>query len=271
MSDKRRVIKVAAVQMECIPADKERNMQKGLSLVDEACEKGARFVVLPELFSTGYWVKERDIELAESIPGQTTNCLAGVAKQRGICIATAILEHAEARGVVYDTGVFISPDGILGKYRKVFLWDSERSRFKHGHSFPVFDSGFGKVGIQMCYEVGFPEGARILSLKGADILAYPSAFGAPRLYVWDIATRSRAIENGSFLIAADLSGREDNIEFAGHSRIINPKGEILAEATDKDEIIVSEIDLALIPEQRRAVPYLRDYDKLTLLQALQEV
>ena len=268
MSINSSVVKVAAIQMDCISGDREENLNKALHLLEESIEYGAKLVVLPELFSTGYWVKELDMKLAETIPGETTLKLEHIAKTQNICIAGAILEQGEARGVIYDTAFLITPKGINGTYRKICLWDTERTRFKSSCTYPaIFKSSIGNIGLQICYEIGFPEGARMLTLQGADILLYPSAFGKPRLYIWDIATRSRAVENGIYLIAANRSGTEDNgkIEFAGHSRIISPKGEILAEAKKADEVIVAEVDLRAIVEQRRAVPYLRDLAQIELL------
>lgn len=270
MSINSSIVKVAAIQMDCIPGNKKENIDKSVSLLKESIDYGAKLVVLPELFSTGYWVKELDMELAETIPGETTLKLERIAKKQNIYIAGAILEHGEARGVIYDTAFFITPQGLNGIYRKICLWDTEKIRFKSASAYPsIFKSSIGNVGLQICYEIGFPEGARMLALQGADILLYPSAFGKPRLYIWDIATRSRAIENGVYLIAANRSGTEDNgkIEFAGHSRIVSPKGEILAEAENEDQVIVVDIDLSAIAKQRRAVPYLRDLEKLELLTA----
>lgn len=258
----REIVKVAAIQMECVPGDKAHNLKKTFDLLDESFTRGAKLVVLPELFSTGYRTQEVDAELAEEIPGETTRRLENWAKDRNVYVTGSILELGESKGVIYDTAVFISPRGFEGIYRKIFLWDTEKVRFKRATSFPLFSTSLGKIGIQICYEVGFPEGARILTLKGADILVYPSAFGAARLYVWNIATRSRALENGVFVIAANRSGKENEIEFAGHSRIVDPKGDILSEAKKADEVIVSEIDLASVTEQRNALPYLRDYDEV---------
>lgn len=265
------MMKVAAIQMDCIRENKEQNLNKAITLINEACDKGASLIVLPELFSTGYSVKEFDMNLAENIPGETTQTLKKIAKDRGIHISGAILEHGKSRGVIHDTAFFISPTRIEGLYRKIFLWSSERIRFQHGYSFPVFRSDIGNIGLQICYEVGFPEGARILTLKGAEILLYISAFGAKRYYAWDIATRSRALENGVFLIASNRSGKEDELEFAGHSRIINPKGDILREATQLDEVIVSTVDLDLVSQQRRELPYLRDYEKTILMDSLNNI
>lgn len=268
---KKSVVKAAAVQMECTPGNKEANLQKTYSLLDESADSGARLVVLPELFSTGYWVKDLDFELAEKIPGETTLALERIAQDRDLYISGAILEKGEARGVIYDTAFLIAPHGLLGAYRKICLWDTEKHRFQSASKCPsVFQSEVGNLGLQICYEVGFPEGARMLALQGADVVLYPSAFGKARLYIWDIATRSRAIENGVYVVAANRSGTEDNgnIEFAGHSRIVNPKGEILAEAQNANQVITADLDLDVITLQRRAVPYLYDVGKLELLNTL---
>ena len=254
------VIRVAAIQMSCIPGDKEQNLRKASRLIKEACEREVQLIVLPELFSTGYFVKELDMDLAEHIPGKTTLLMERIAKERDLYICGAILEHGESKGVIYDTAVLVSPNGLEAVYRKVLLWDSERTRFKHGCSFPVVRTKFGILGMQICYEVGWPEVARILTLKGADILICTAAFGKERYYAWDLATRSRALENGVFLVASNRSGKEGEKEFASHSRIVDPKGNILAEASQIDEVIVASIDLDDVVKQRRAVPYLRDYE-----------
>jgi predicted amidohydrolase len=123
--------------------------------------------------------------------------------------------------------------------------------------------------MQICYEVGFPEGSRILTLSGADIVVYPSAFGKARLYAWDVATRSRALENGIYVIACNRTGTEKGeTTFGGTSRIVNPEGKILAEASQEDEVILSEIDLDVVARQRRTIPYLRDLNKSVLLKGL---
>ncbi|MCK9906111.1 carbon-nitrogen hydrolase family protein, partial [Frankia sp. Cpl3] len=138
-----------------------------------------------------------------------------------------------------------------------------------GEDYPVFDLGFARLGMQICYEVGFPEGARILTLKGADIVVFPSAFGQARLYAWDLATRSRALENGLYVIAANRTGTEKGeTTFGGTSRIVDPQGTVIAQAVQEDEAIISEIDLSLVTEQRRTIPYLRDWNKRVILQGL---
>jgi predicted amidohydrolase len=255
-------IKVAAIQMSCILADRDSNLKKTKNLIDVAVEQGAQLIVVPELFNTGYRVEENDVELAESIPGTTTDWMCQLAQECNVYIVGAILETGESNGLVYDTAVLVGPKGLVGSYRKTHLWDTENTRFAKGDDFRVFETPWGKVGLQICYEVGFPEGARILTLQGANIIVYPSAFGSARLYAWDLATRARALENGAYVIAANRTGVEKEVTtFGGHSRIVDPCGNVIIEAKQDDDVIVAEIDLQKVIEQRRTIPYLRDLNK----------
>ncbi|WP_085507140.1 carbon-nitrogen hydrolase family protein [Thalassobacillus devorans] len=258
---------VAAIQMNCLLGDKEKNLKKAEEMVREAAGNNAKLVVVPELFNTGYRVEEKDYELAEEIPGSTTEWMIDLCKELSIYMIGCILESSTSRGRVYDTAVLTGPDGVIGTQRKKHLWDREKNRFTKGtEALKVFDLGFIRVGMQICYEIGFPEPARYLSDLGADILVYPSAFGMARNYAWDIASRSRALENGSYLIACNRAGTEKGeTTFAGNSRIVSPKGEILTRATKEYEIVYSEIDVEEVVEQRIAIPYLRDFNRRTLI------
>ncbi|WP_248929633.1 carbon-nitrogen hydrolase family protein [Paenibacillus hamazuiensis] len=255
-------MKVAAVQMDCLLGSKGNNLEKADRLLQQAVEQGAKLIVLPELFNTGYRVEERDPELAETVPGETTEWLERICRTHQVYIVGCILEKCAVNGVVYDTAFAVGPEGFIGSYRKTHLWDKEHLRFAKGWELPVFDLGFARLGLQICYEIGFPEGARSLTLQGADIIAYPSAFGKERYYAWDVASRSRALENGVYVIACNRTGTEKNeTEFGGKSRIVDPTGKVLAEAEATDEVIVSEIDLDFVAVQRRKIPYLRDLNR----------
>lgn len=253
---------VAAVQMNCELCNKAGNLQKAQMLIEQALEQQATLIVLPELFNTGYRVEEQDWQYAETIPGETTDYLQRIATQHDVTMIGCILERGEIEGTIFDTAFVITKNGILGKYRKTHLWDQENIRFNRGDALSVIHKDDLKIGLQICYEIGFPEGARILTLQGANILVYPSAFGEKRYYVWDIASRARAIENGCFVIAANRSGSEkQSTHFGGKSRIIDPQGNVLAEAVQEDECIVATINLQRVIQQRREVPYLRDLNK----------
>lgn len=249
--------KAAAVQMNCVPFDVTKNLGVAMDMAAAAAEKGAMLVVLPELFDTGYRVEEKDRELASPIPGPTTEKMALFCRDKGIFVTGTIIESAN--GVLYDTAFLTGPNGLAGTYRKNFLWAGEKDRFSYGDGYTVFDIGFCKLGLQICYEVGFPEGARVLALRGAEVIAYSSAFGMPRLYAWDLMSRARAIENGVYVVACNRSGTEKtDTVFAANSRIVDPRGDVVVSAVSEYDVIVAEIDLENVKKQREAIPYLKD-------------
>lgn len=256
---------VAAVQMTCILGDVGKNLRLAKELISVAHRQGAKLVVLPELFNSGYSVDEYDIAFAESIPGQTTDYLCTIAAENDMYLVAGLIEKGELAGTVYNTAILVSPKGKVAKYRKINLWDKEKIRFMSGNELPIWDMPGVRLGPQICYDIGFPEGARTLTLQGAMILVYPSAFGKTRSYAWDIATRARALENGVYLIAANRSGIDKEVTFNGCSRIVGPQGNVITETFDDDGVIVADIDLAQIAVQRRNIPYLKDLRYSTAL------
>lgn len=134
--------------------------------------------------------------------------MKNIAKELDIILVSCITEESIVDGVLYDTAVIVDKSGLQCSYRKIYLWDQENVRFAQGQNYQTYSIENLNIGLQICYEVGFPEGARILTLQGANLLIYPSAFGNARLYAWDIATRARALENGCFVIAANRIGTE---------------------------------------------------------------
>ena len=249
---------VSAVQMDCIPGDRDANLRHAAELVAEAADEGAQIVVLPELFSTGYRVEARDVDLAESLSGHTIRWMQDAAQRHGVYLAAAILERGED-GLVYDTAVLVGAEGCVGRHRKMHLWDAESGRFAKGTEIGVYRLPFATVGLLICYEIGFPEMARIQALKGADVLLYPSAFGRARDYVWDIASKSRALENGVFVVACNRCGQEQDTSFGGLSRVVAPDASLLAAAgVDGEAVVSAEIDLDAVAAMRKTLPYLRD-------------
>ena len=258
-------IKVAAVQMTCELRDVDANLAKAERLLNEAVSKGAKWVIFPELFNTGYWIPKEDAQFAEDIPsGRTTQWMIAQAKKHNILVSGCIIANTANKGVVTDTVLTVSSKGLLGKYDKVHLWDSEQLRFQKGSVVPdpIQYEGLN-IGQQICYEIGFPDISRLMVLKGANVIIYPAAFGKARYYVWDIQSKARALENGIYVIAVNRAGVDDNTVFlGGHSRIVAPNGEVLCEADrDSDAVLVAEIDLDKCTEARRTVPYLRDLNK----------
>ena len=287
MRNKGRKINVALIQMCPKPYALSKNLALALNLAKEARKKGANLIILPELFDSGYCVGDRDAEFGIDFSAikrgekftqnsETYRALSDFAKSSGAYIVACSIEKSskeKPRKKLFDTAYIFSPQGkLIGKHRKIYLWGEEKSRFSKGKKYEVFSLDFGnfkaKVGLQICYEIGFGVGANILALQGAEILIYPSAFGKARAYNWDLLSRARALENGVFVCACNHSGAESNakqtLEFAGDSRIIAPNGKIIAQATKLNEVIIANINLDEVKAQREKIPYLKDFDaKLT--------
>ncbi|TPH43132.1 carbon-nitrogen hydrolase family protein [Helicobacter pylori] len=279
----KRILKTAVIQMQSKPYALNENLQLALNLAKEAHDKGANLIVLPELFDSGYCVNDKDADFGldfkaiehgkETLKNESLRALSGFAKANKVHLVACSIEKTNKK--LYDSAYIIPPKGgIVGKHRKVYLWGDEKSRFKRGKKYEVFTLDFGdfsaKVGLQICYEIGFGVGANLLALQGAEILIYPSAFGKARAYNWDLLSRARALENGCFVCACNHSEEETNaqlkqtLEFAGDSRIIAPNGKIIAQATKLNEVIIAEMDLNEVALQRQKIPYLQDFDtKLT--------
>lgn len=258
-------IKVAAIQMNCILGDVTANLTKAETLIKEALKKEAKWVILPELFNTAYWVPKNDVELAEDIPnGRTTQWMIAQAKKYQILVSGCIMAKTKNAGIITDTALTVDENGVMGTYDKVHLWDNEELRFQNGNKVPEPIKYDGlHIGMQICYEIGFPDISRLMVLKGANVIIYPSAFGRARYYVWDIQSKARALENGIYVIAVNRAGVDDDTVFlGGHSRIIAPDGSVICEADrDSDTVLVAEIDVDECTKARRTVPYLRDLNK----------
>ncbi|NJE30418.1 acyltransferase [Thermococcus sp. 18S1] len=241
-------MKVAYVQMEPVFLEPEANYSKAEELIRAAADEGAELVVLPELFDTGYNFRSREevLEVAGQIPdGPTTQFLMELSRELGVFIVAGTAEKDE-KGKLYNSAVVTGPigSGYIGKYRKVHLFYREKLFFEPGDlGFHVFNIGIAKVGVMICFDWFFPESARTLALKGADIIAHPSNLVmpyAPR------AMPIRALENRVYTITANRIGEEFGLRFIGKSTIASPKAEVLAMGSeDEEEVAVVEIDLGM--------------------------
>src|SRR6266566_1816389 len=274
---------VGLVQM-AMSADPDANLKKAVAKVSEAAAAGARLVCLPELFRSQYFAQHEDpalFDLAEPVPGPSTEALGKVAKQAGVVVIVPVFER-RAAGLYHNSAAVIDADGrVLGIYRKMHIPDDpayyEKFYFTPGDlGFRAFDTRVGRIGTLVCWDQWYPEGARLTALQGANVLFYPTAIGwhpkekashgAQQLDAWRTIQRSHAIANGCYVAAVNrvgferLSGGEgDGIEFWGSSFLADPFGAIVAEApNDREAILVGEVDLARIEEVRRGWPFLRD-------------
>jgi len=265
------MVKVGLIQMSCVDENNpEPNMEKALRLIDEAAGKGANIVALQELFNTPYFPnRPRDSQkyfaMAETIPGPTIDRVADKAREHNMVIMAPIYER-EMAGVYYNSAAVIGPDGeLIGVYRKMHIPHSddyiEKYYFKPGNlGFPVFDTPFGKIGVLICYDRHFPEGARALGLAGAEILLIPVA--SPRPTASEVFVKElmgMAIANQYFVAAVNRVGVELKEEFYGTSLVCDPRGNIIAQAgNQEDEVLVTEIDLAQVEMTRNNWLFYRD-------------
>jgi len=262
---------------------KEAMVQKHLPLIEDAGKKGVQILCLQEIFNTPYFCPGQSkewYESAESVPGPTIERLQEYAKKYNMVIIAPIYEKEQA-GVLYNTAGVIDADGeYLGKYRKNHIphtsgfW--EKFFFKPGNlGYPVFQTKYCKVGVYICYDRHFPEGARILGLNGAEIVYNPSATVAGlSQYLWKLEQPAHAAANGYFMGCINRVGTEKpwNLgKFYGTSYFVDPRGQIFAQASeDNDELLVAEFDLDMIEEVRSTWQFYRDrrpetYDKITEL------
>lgn len=282
------LLKVSLIQMQTTPKDLEGNLALALKMAKKSVKKGAKLIVLSELFDSGYCVELEDEKYASDFANPSTSktlqTLLSFCQQHKVYVVGCSIEKDSTNNTFYDTAFIMGENGLIGKYRKIYLWGEEPKRFGRGSEYPIFTLDFKdfqtKVGLQICYEIGFGEGARILSLKGAEILIYPAAFGRARLYAWNLASRARALENGAFVLAVNQSKSQKSqwngqkIKFAANSQIINPKGEVLARAQKSNEALIYTINLQECKEQRAVLPYLKDLNlslQTQQIQALQSL
>ncbi|MBN8783860.1 MAG: acyltransferase [Sphingobacteriales bacterium SCN 48-20] len=271
-------VKVGIVQMSCT-ADKEANLNKAVERVREAAAKGAQIVCLQELFTSLYFCDVEDyanFQLAEAIPGPSTDRLTAVAKELGVVIIASLFEK-RAEGLYHNTTAVLDADGTyLGKYRKMHIPDDpayyEKFYFTPGDlGYKVFKTKFATIGVLICWDQWYPEGARITSLMGAEILFYPTAIGwatsqdAPtnteQYNAWQTIQRSHSVANGVHVVSVNRVGLEQQgaMKFWGGSFITNPFGSILYQAShENEEVHVEELDLSKTDQYRTHWPFLRD-------------
>jgi N-carbamoylputrescine amidase len=251
---------------------KEAMVQKHIPLIEEAGKKGVQILCLQEIFHGPYFPAEQDIKwykTAEPVPGPLTERLAPIAKKHHMVMVVPVYEM-EQEGVYFNTAAVLDADGkYLGKMRKVHIphtypafW--EKFYFKPGTlGFPVFQTAYAKIGIYICYDRHFPECARILALKGAELLFNPSATteGKSR-YLWELEQPAQAVANGVFIGANNRVGLEKPWEFGkfyGSSYFVDPRGKILVKGSeDKDEVVVADLDMDQIREVRDGWQFFRD-------------
>jgi N-carbamoylputrescine amidase len=273
-------ITVGLIQRACT-LDPGENLAKAMDGIRDAAARGAQIICLEELFRSQYFCREENhdrFDLAEPIPGPSTEALGKLAAELRVVIIASLFER-RAAGLYHNTAAVLDADGsLLGTYRKMHIPDDplyyEKFYFTPGDlGVPNFDTHYGRIGVLVCWDQWYPEAARLASLRGANILFYPTAigwhpsekreFGAAQLDAWRTIQRSHAIANGTFVAAVNRVGfegpPESGIEFWGSSFVADPFGQVLAEASSSaEETLIVECDVRRIEEVRRNWPFLRD-------------
>jgi N-carbamoylputrescine amidase len=274
---------VGLVQMKCT-TNKEENLTRATEKIREAAKRGAQVISLHELFAGEYFCRTEDaalFDLAEPVPGPTTERLAKVAKELKVALVVSVFER-RAAGVYHNTCAVMDADGsYLGKYRKMHIPDDplyyEKFYFTPGDlGFLNFDTRFARVGVQICWDQWYPEGSRLTAMKGAQVIFYPTSIGwhphekgevgAAQLDSWKTIQRAHAVANGIYVAVVNRVGYEGKpekgdagLQFWGNSFVADPSGQAIAEAAqDKEEILVVECDPAKSEDTRRNWPFFRD-------------
>ena len=258
---------VALLQMDC-SGERARNVARAEDMIREAAGKGGQVILLPEIFHELFFITSLDMTVfdkAEPIPGPIIEQMQELAAELGIAIVAPIYESV-GKSVYYNSAAVIDADGsLLGVYRKNHIPLStkfyEKLYFKPGNlGYPVFETRFGRLGILICHDRHYPEGARALGLNGAEILLVPSATPTASLSVrvWEKELAAHAIFNEYYVAGLNRVGVEGEYTYYGRSVFLDPTGEIMAQAGEGEEVLIAECDLDVIVERRRAWQFYRD-------------
>jgi N-carbamoylputrescine amidase len=275
------VVRLGLLQAQC-SADPAANLKKNLEMAERAAKRGAQIICTQELFRSQYFCQEENHEnfkLAEPIPGPSTEAFQKLAKKHGVVVIASLFEK-RASGVYHNTAAVIDANGkLLGIYRKMHIPDDplyyEKFYFTPGDlGFRSWQTRFGKIGVLVCWDQWYPEGARLTAMQGAEILFYPTAigwhpkekakYGEKQHGAWELIQRSHAVANGCYVAVPNRVGSEkpaggDGIDFWGQSFVAGTSGEIVAKASQrKEEILIVPVDLAKVDVTRTHWPFLRD-------------
>jgi len=260
------MLKIAGIQMHCLP-EKKKNLEKALLLAQMAAERGAKIICFQELFTTHWFPRDispENFKLAEEVPGPTTEAMQAIAQRMEVAMVLPLFEK-DPRGLHFNTAVVLDANGeILGKYRKVHvpqipLWE-EKAYFHPGDlGFPVFGTRYARLGVQICWDNFFPEGSRILALKGAQLILSPTAAAFASQQKWEKVICGNAATSGVFIFRVNRVGSEGKQNFYGKSFCASPEGELEDQPSGAREgVVIAQIDLREIERTRRVWTFWQD-------------
>ncbi len=244
--------------MKCKLGDKQANLRQIQSLAQRLRHREVDIVCFPELVTTGYTLHEKWVDLAEPVPGPTTETLGRIAREFGFYLIAGMPERDPQSDRIFNSAVLMTPEGDLaGVYRKVHLWNEEREYFAPGDRFQVFETKIGRIGVGICYDLEFPESARIMAMGGAQIVFFPAADMKPFERHIDVYVQSRAAENGVFVVFSNRIGHEEGSVFFGRSQVVSPACRVLARTNQSQPFAVARIERSEILKERGRLPYLQ--------------
>ncbi|WP_125143042.1 carbon-nitrogen hydrolase family protein [Clostridium transplantifaecale] len=248
-------LKLGLIQMDCILGDKQANLEKAETLIRNAAKQGAGMVCLPECFNTGYSAGgiRQMAEWAEPPEGNTVRRMQELAEELKIYLIAPLL-LTTGPGICENSALLINDDGTLaGSYSKTHTIGDEKIYFRRGSRYPVFQTKYGKIGLLICYDMAFPEPARLLALQNAELILFPSAWRDRLNYrlMWENNLISRALDNVIFTAGINRAGVVDGVYFSGQSMVVDPRGSILQKADTGETVMIQEIDFEEILIERR--------------------
>ena len=251
-------VTVSLAQMAIAYGDPATNHETARQLAGEAAQRGSELFILPELWSSGYDL-ERAEELASEFPGGSFAVMREIAQREGMTVIGSVLEH-QPRGVANCAAAFAADGASLGLYRKLHLFrllDEDRYLIE-GSEATLLDLGWCRAGMEICYDLRFPELSRQYALAGADLLLFPAEWPAVRVEHWRALLRARAIENQCFVLACNGAGMSGDLEVGGYSAVIDPWGVSLAEGGSEPTLLTAELDLTAVAAARGIIPVYQD-------------
>jgi len=245
--------------------NKERNLRQISEQASKARKRNVDLLIFPELHLTGYTMRDEVTHLAEPIPGPSTRKVETLAREHGVHVVFGMPEESEVKGVIHNTAVFVGPKGLVGRYRKIHLPThsvfEERRYYRPGQEASVFKTDIGTIGLNICYDLYFPELTRLQALQGAELVVCISASPGLRRRFFEGFCLSRAMENAVYLAYVNRVGIEEGLQFWGGSRVIAPNGSVLAQCKyDLEEFQICKVDLSEVSRARAFIPTIKDLE-----------
>ena len=254
---------LALGQFEPRVCDKDYNIKRMREQAAQAAKNECDLIIFPEMSLTGYVCRDLIYKLSEPIRGPSMDKLEKIAMEHNLHIVLGMPEESGAKGIIHNSSVLLSPSGVVGAYRKMYLPThsvfEEKRYFRPGYEIQTFDTAIGNIGMLICYDIFFPEIARLLTVAGAQIIVCISASPSGRRDYFETLTKARAIENSVFLAYVNLVGIEDGLQFWGGSHVLSPEGRLLTKAKyDEEDLVLGRIDYQDLPRARIFLPTLKD-------------